>query len=191
MHPQPSPGAATLLQQSFPDLTYLPGSMSPQPPHAEPEHRVTASRAVHLPPTPSARHRQWSRRERRCAGRGRGEYRKKRRPGSFGRDKALSAAASATEGPSSLALLLVSASPTRTSPRAKSLAVVPTASSCPGPSRPRRRTARTDATRPCPGSGGPPTLPTPPPRPHHIGGPPIPGQASCGRPPCVPAPPGR
>ena len=49
MNPQPSPDAATLRQRSSADLTYLPGSTPPPPPHAEPEHRVTASRAAHLP----------------------------------------------------------------------------------------------------------------------------------------------
>ena len=105
MHPQPSPDAAALRHRSSPDLTYLPGSMPPQPSHAKPEHRVTASRAAHLLWTPcGAPQTMVSLREEVRGEEARGIWEKKR-PGIFVQDKALSAAASATTGPSSLAPL--------------------------------------------------------------------------------------
>ena len=197
MHPQPSPDAAALRHRSSPDLTYLPGSMPPQPSHAKPEHRVTASRAAHLLWTPCGAPQTMVPSREEVRGEGAQGVSEKEETGEFWAGQGLVRSGVCYDRPQLPRppphLRLVHAG----IPGCRILSGCPNdgvrsgrSGGCLGPFCPRGQMACTNATIPCPGSGGPPTLPpTTSSAPYRA--PPIPGQALSRRPPRVPALPDR
>ena len=122
----PLPSCGNEVPLTLPTCRRLP---PPLRPHAEPTHRVTASHAAHLPPTPYGAPRIMVSSREEVHGEGARRVSEREKTVEFWAGQALFAVASATAGPSSLAPLPVSASLTQTSPRAKPLEVVPTAPS--------------------------------------------------------------